>query len=646
MNLNKTYLFGLLVLPASIVSAQDTIPSIKQLKEVEIHSSRHYNFTSGNKIEKLDSNLLNRYSTNNLADLLSNESQVFVKSYGQGSLATTSFRGAGANHTAVLWNNFNIEGPMSGMVDLSLIPVNFINDVTLQYGAAGALWGTGAVGGSILLNNSSTYNKGISIQTNTSFGSFSDKQQQASIEFSKRKFASSLKVFNHEAKNDFLYSNIAKYGPPLEKQSNAELKQYGFLQENYFQINSKQQINTRFWYQFNDRNISPSMTQNISVSNQKDESIRLTSEWQRKAEKVVLFLRAAYFDEYLRFADSLIQIDSRSKTKTSIVEAEGRLHFTKYDLLNLGWNNTYREADSKEFSNTPHENRTSVFASYTIHTLTNSWNAVLSVRQELIKGRHLPFTLSLGAEGKILKHFYIKANIAQHFRLPTFNDLYYHGQGGKGNPDLKPESGWCEEAGIVHKYKFKKTEWELGATVFNRNIDNWIVWIPVTPMIWAPSNVRNVWSRGVEYKLKLNYSIKKLTIQFSSMYNYIRSTVEKSAQANDASVGKFLMYVPIQNAQGSVLIAYKGTSFAYVQTYTGYRFTTSDNTGYLKPYTIGNVNFSQTFVLTDIRIKLFVQLNNIWNEKYQILAYQAMPMMNYQLGLALYFNQPNINLKK
>jgi iron complex outermembrane receptor protein len=614
------------------------VDSIKQLIEVEVSTSRLGVFSSASKTESYDSTFLSRYSNNNLADILTNESQVFVKSYGLGSLATTSFRGAAASHTAVLWNGFNLQSPMNGLVDVALIPASFMSDAKIQYGGAGALWGTGAVGGSIHLNNSAVYNRGLSVATNTSFGSFGDRQQQLQLEISRKRFISSLKIFNHDAKNDFPFVNTAQYGKPEQKQSNAELKEYGLMQENYFRINARQKINTRFWYQFNDRNIPPSMTQNINVSNQKDEFYRFTSEWQREGEKVNLLVRAAYFDENLFYVDTMIDLDTKSRTKVFIAEAESRFSLTKYDLINIGVNTTYSEAITLDYITNPHQSRAAVFASYKLHTLNDAWTAILSARQEFMEDKSIPFTPSIDVKGRVLKYVYLKVNAARHYRIPTFNDLYW-AQGG--NPNLQAENGWSEEAGIEHRFSKKSISWELEATAFNRNIDNWIIWLPDDYGTWSPENVLKVWSRGLEYRAKLNISKNKFRLQVSGLYNYVLSTNEEAASANDATVGKQLIYVPIQNAQGALTLTYGGTAISYTQIYTGYRYTLSDNTRYLKPYTVGNLRLSQTISFADSKISFYLQINNIWGETYQVLAYRAMPLMSYQLGLSLQFNHPN-----
>jgi iron complex outermembrane receptor protein len=607
------------------------------LKEVEVSGSREVLFSNANKTEVLDSTLLSRYSTANLADILVNESQVFVKSYGLGSLATTSFRGASASHTAVLWNGFNIQSPMNGLVDMALVPAAFMEEVKISYGGAGALWGSGAVGGSIQLGNQPVFGRGVTAGTAVSFGSFSDRQQQVKAEISTKRIVSSIKFFNHDAKNDFPFINTAQYGKPEQRQSNAELLEYGLMQENYFRINEKQTINVRFWYQFNDRNIPPSMTQNLNVSKQKDEAYRVTSEWERKAGKLVLQVRAAYFDEFLGYRDSLIALDSKSKTKVFISEAEGRLNLADFALLNIGASNTYSEASTKDYISDPSQERFAAFASCKLHTRSDSWNAVLSLRQEFVGGKAIPFAPSLGIKGDFLKYFSVKLSAAKHYRIPTFNDLYW-AQGG--NPDLQAENGWSEEGSLEHKYAGKLFSWELAATAFNRNIDNWIIWLPDSYGIWSPENVLSVWSRGLEYKVKFGIKKNKFSFRLSGLYNYVLSTNEKAASANDPSLGKQLIYVPIQNAQGSAMVSWKGTALTYVEIYTGYRYTLSDNSKYLFPYAVGNVNLSQHFSFSTSSLKLFVQLNNVWNETYQVLAYRAMPLMNWQAGLSLQFNHP------
>ena len=60
--------------------------------EVVVVANRLQNFSAGSKIQTIDSSTLAQYKSANLSDVLNNESAVFIKSYGMGSMATSSVR--------------------------------------------------------------------------------------------------------------------------------------------------------------------------------------------------------------------------------------------------------------------------------------------------------------------------------------------------------------------------------------------------------------------------------------------------------------------------------------------------------------------------------------------------------------------------
>lgn len=633
------------------------VDTIKVLHAVEVSTPYIRALSTGNRIQILDSTLLNRYSSNNLGELLNAETDVFIKSYGLGTLATTSIRGGGSNHTIILWNGFNLQNPMYGPQDLSLMGINFFNEVMMQYGSAGATWGSGAVGGAIHLNNSAVYNKGISVATGATFGSFMDKQQHASIEWSRKRFISSLKIANHTAKNNFPFQKDEE----IQRQSNAEVKQVGLLNENYFQINDNQKINLRLWYQHANRNIPPSLAQTQNVSNQGDESYRITSEWHRSSERLLLTARAGHFYETLKFDDPDNLIHSLSKSRVTIVEGEGKFFLTKLDMITLAINNTYAEGISTGYKKNPCQNRLAFIGTYKIHNKKSTWNGFINFREEIIdqyqsemdtivytpfKSKPIytkasnPFTFSIGGDGKFLKWFSLNFAVAQHYRIPTFNDLHWE-QGG--NINLRPENGWGEELGITFKKQHQKLSVSANASLFNRVINNWILWTPTSSGYWSPDNIMQVWSRGAEYHLTLNYPIKKITLSLNVLWNYTVSTIEKTKDTEYGSLGKQLIYTPMYKGNGSFGISYKEFNITYNQKYVGYTYTSSTNKDYLIPYFIGNIRASHAFKISEFKLQLFASANNLFNSQYQVIRSRPMPGRNYQIGCSFYFNQSNNN---
>lgn len=648
----KSILFILLVDAALCFSQTGPADTIHHLKEAEVTANRLTNFSSGNKIQEIDSAALSQHSTSTLADLLVDQSQVFIKSYGMGSLASPSMRGSGAGHTAVLWNGFNLTSPMYGQLDFALVPVNFLNSIKLQYGGSGALWGSGAVGGTIHLNNIPEFDKGISAGATVGYGSFDDRQQSAEFSVSNKKFISSTKIFNHDAANDFSFINTAQFGMPEQKLANAELKQYGLLQENYFKIKEGQKLSFRLWYQFNDRNIPASMTVGTSKANQKDEFYRGTLNWQLTKEKISVFVRTAYFGELLIYNDPLISLKSNSHSKSFISEAESKIRISVCQFINIGVNNTYYEGVSKNIDNVntpynyiknPFQNRTSFFSSYRINNKKDTWKGTATVRQELVSTGQEPLTGSAGFEGWLFKEIRLRGSTSKNYRLPDFNDLYWT---PGGNPNLLPENGMSEELGLAFIHCTDNFSVEAEVTGFSNKVDNWIMWLPNNYGIPTAKNVLSVWARGSEYDLKLYYTINKVKLNLTANYQFILSTNEKVSAGAEASLNKQLIYAPAEKAIISTGIEYKGFGFSFSYNYVGYRYTSADNYLYLEPYHLYNADLNKTFTFSHLKLKIFLRVNNIMDRSYQAIAYYAMPGRYYHGGLSINFNKLNKNPNK
>jgi outer membrane cobalamin receptor len=110
----------------------------------------------------------------------------------------------------------------------------------------------------------------------------------------------------------------------------------------------------------------------------------------------------------------------------------------------------------------------------------------------------------------------LKFNRGQHFKAPTMNDLFWPDDlFTKGNPDLKPETGWhtditLEQGGLLQGKLFASVSW------FDWDISDKINWAedPSQPTgwgyYWVPSNVDTYQAQGWEFNLQLGplYSIQ------------------------------------------------------------------------------------------------------------------------------------------
>ena len=193
--------------------------TLVQLPAVEVSATSLRNEQPGSFGEKWSEGSMSAQNAISVAEFLQNQTGIYLKSYGGGSLATVSIRGASASQTAVLWNGFQVQSPMLGLLDWSLLPVLFSDEITLQHGGNSAVWGSGAIGGAVLMENKPDFSTKRKVKLETGYGSFGSWNGEAAAKFANQKWASSTRIFYQKAKNDFPYQPSP--GSPEKRQTNA-----------------------------------------------------------------------------------------------------------------------------------------------------------------------------------------------------------------------------------------------------------------------------------------------------------------------------------------------------------------------------------------------------------------------------------------
>ncbi len=207
-------------------NAQTKDTTTISLNEVEISSVKPKQFKTTKKQQLFDSLTRQNFIQNSIADLISVNSSVFIRNYGPAALSSASLRGGNSSQSPVLWNGFNIQNPMLGQNDFSQLPVFIFDQAGVEYGGSAATWGSGAMGGSIHLNNLPTFNKGFSSSIQMGLGSFDTRKLNTLIHYSTAKISSNTKVYYINSANDFDFVDTIK-----KKMVHADYTVKGFLQE-------------------------------------------------------------------------------------------------------------------------------------------------------------------------------------------------------------------------------------------------------------------------------------------------------------------------------------------------------------------------------------------------------------------------------
>src|SRR5690554_7525095 len=151
IGLHITLLF---ILCQTTVFAQ--LDSIQKLPQVILADARLVHFSKGFKLEKLADSVVKRNPAS-LTDVLRYNSSIYFKENGSGMVSSPSFRGTNAAQTAVIWNGININSVFTGQTDFNIIsPFNY-DEISIRSGGGGVQYGSGAVGGSVHLNNNFSF---------------------------------------------------------------------------------------------------------------------------------------------------------------------------------------------------------------------------------------------------------------------------------------------------------------------------------------------------------------------------------------------------------------------------------------------------------------------------------------------------------
>lgn len=622
----------LLCIAAGKGFAQDTV----SLKSVEITARKNNLAQIGKKTEAIDSTLKDQFKFNSVGDVLSFNTPVFIKNYGPGGLSTTSFRGGNASQTAVLWNGFNLQNAMLGQADLALMPAVLFENIEVEYGGSAALWGTGAVGGSIHLNNKTPFGKGLYTATNLGAGSFGLLNGSTSVLISKQRFVSSTKVYLSAAENNFTYKDTTDKETPVKKQKSAAYNFKGLMQEFKFLINPKQVLSVNAWLNVNDRHL-PGMAGSETKTYQHDDAVRVAANWAYVTTRFKSNIRAALFTDRINYTDSLAALFTKSNVHSSMLENENYFNWGKRNQFNVGASILSSTARADNYASAKTLSRASLLAGNKFSFLNDKLIAYVAARAEYFSVGSLPVTGNVSAEYKLLRNVSLMGNAAKVYRQPTLNELYWI---PGGNSNLKPEQGYTYEGAVVYKDEGQFISVLVSGAAYSRKIDNWILWVPGVNGNPSPINIQQVWSRGTETTWKINYHKNKMRLGLGIVTGYVLSTTEANSQENSNTINKQLIYTPRYTANGHISAGYKNLNLFLFHQYTGYRFTTSDNTAWLNPYQLTSLRINYSITIKKVKLVAYAASNNIFNTNYTALAGRPMPLRHYEFGITVQTFKP------
>ena len=646
------------------------------LKDLDVTARRRLQDT-GMEVTQLDTTVLHENISLSMADVLSQSTTLFIKSYGRATEATAEFRGTSPSHTQVLWNGMRINSPMLGTVDFSTIPSYFIDQANLYHGASSISLTGGGLGGAVELNSASPVlfvsdERPVHLQYIQGIGSFGTYDEFLRLCYGSRRWKGSTRIVYSQSDNDFQYTNydkkvdvrdklgkrIGSYHP-TERNKSGYFKEVHALQEVFGTLNGGDKLNMNVWYTHSLRGLpflSVDYKEGTEFSNEQQlNTLRSICTWNRQRELWKLDVKGGYSYQDVAYDYSTSRKElrtdithSRSYTHTGFMQAEADF-FLRSNLMLTGKLATYyhhvRSYDRSPFHIGQNFNKGRAESNIAMSLRWRPWERLsLSgiVREEVFGKKFIAPIPALFAEYVLFQpwNIVLKASVARNYRYPSMDDLYF--QPG-GNPNLQPEKGFTYDGGVEFKSpRTKRFGLSGNISAFDSHIYDWILWTPNAKGFWQPSNIKKVHNYGIESRLQANLLVgKEFGINVTGNFAWTPSlNMGKPINSNDASYGKQLCYVPEVQANINVNLSWKNWKLIYKWNHYGERFTTTSNevnyiTGRLLPYFMSDASIEKAFSwrILDASVKLAV--NNILNTEYVTVLSRPMAPRNFELYLKL-----------
>jgi outer membrane cobalamin receptor len=606
--------------PRDPLELQRKISIVDEIPRGEIPSSH----SLGEGVEKSPASLSRTYS-------------------GPGSLQGISLRGLSPSHTLLVVDGVPLRFPLSGLVNLSLLPPFLFEEIQVLRGGGAHLYGGSAMGGVVFLN---TIPRKTHLSGEIGAGSFGGWKGGAGYGDPEK---GTLKVFGEGWKGNYPYLDPER--KTVKRRENNGSTLFSVAGGVSLALSSKIETETFFYGSFLEKEVPGSIKTPTPFGLERDRFYRIHSRLSLPSYENTTFLGGIYLDqEEVFYRDGVfVPLTSPSLSRGYTGGGYLQMNFQKGEFVVDLFSERRKEWGLLPAGFRPERDLfgTGVLFGY----IKDLYGAVGTVRTEKIFGEFLIVTPSLGGYLKPIPPVTFKGEIHQGFREPTFNDLYWPPSAlAVGNPHLRPEQS-TGGGFFIEGEREGTLSFLTSAGYFREEIRDLILWSPQGG-IWSPENIGKVRSEGGELFGKVRFPLPFLKGAYGKGeggYTYGRvQNLDPTLLEDLKTLRNRLTTCPLSRGNPQVPLSplHRGRGEAGVETlwffvgggvrYVGKRPTDKTNTNCLP-------SFGTAFLAGEIKITKELSLrwegSNITNQAYEEIPGYPAPSRSFWIFL-LYSTKP------
>lgn len=640
------------------VAAQHKLDSLQRLKEVVIVSKP---FQEVIPSQKLSGQTLERLSSHNVADALRYFSGVQIKDYGGvGGLKTVNIRSMGSQHVGVFYDGIQLGNAQNGVVDLGKFSLDDMEEISLYNGQKSEIFQPArdfGSSGTIYLRTKKprfTDGKKTNVRAKYKFGSIqlinpsirweqkinTNLSSSVSAEYTKSDGEYKFRTKKKNKDGTVAHDTTAVRKDGAIEALRLEATLHGFINEGYWDF--------KIYSYLSDRGIPAAITNNNFKEKGQtltDKNIFAQSNFYKKiSTQYETQIKAKFAYDYTHFVDTVSSIKVQNKYIQQEAYISWANHYnitSKWDAslaTDFQWNKM--NSDMKLFS-FPQRYTTLVALATAINL--NKFKAQASllgtfVQEKVRLNSKSPnkseFTpaVFIGYRPFEDKDLNLRAFYKRIFRMPTFNDLYYT---MIGNSNLKPEFTNQFDLGFSYSKPINHSilrSFSFQADAYYNEVEDKIIAAPNGSMFrWSMFNLGSVEIRGIDVLTAFSAQIDKVKLNVNLNYTYQKA--QDFSDKTESFYGDQIPYTPWHSGSFILNGNYKSWNLNYSFIYVGERYDMNQNNievNHVKPWYTHDMSIQKDFVCKQFKIRGSAEVNNIFNQYYDVVLNYPMPGRNFK----------------
>ena len=661
---------------ATVGVAQFRIDSIQHLSQVTVVGNLKP-FVEVIPAQTLSGKRLEGLNSHSVADAIRYFSGVQIKDYGGvGGVKTVDIRSMGTNHLGVFYDGIQLGNAQNGQIDLGKFSLDNIEEVTVYNGQKSEIFQSakdfGSAGTVYLRSRRPRFDddKRMNVNVTMRTGSFGLANPSMRIDYKLSEKVSSTVSAEYTyatGKYKFRYRKVFSDGTlAWDTTATRQNGDIGALrvEGGLYGTMNRGSWNAKVYYYDSEKGIPGAIVNNVWKNSQRQWDRNFFAQGSlRKSigERYTMMVNAKYAHDYMRYLNpdtTLMYIDNEFWQDELYVSMANRVRITDGWDVNLStdyqWN--HLDANLANFGYpTRHTGLVALATAYRwqrfkaqaslLGTFVADRFKVRNNGEEIARKKSSTSRLTpavfvsyqpLAEQALTVRAFYKRV-----FRMPTFNDLYYT---DIGNANLNPEYSTQYDIGAVYRTDFDASvvrSVDLSVDGYYNIIDDKIIAVPKGngQYRWMMMNIGKVKIRGVDVTGKMTFSLPYgIMLEGGLSYTYQRAQdySDPSDCLDEAGTYKGqIAYIPRHSGSVIAQAAWRSFELNYSFIYVGERYHNSSNiqANYEQPWYTHDLSAGYKFKLGKVAVRAVAEVNNIFDQQYDVIRNYPMPGRNYKLIL-------------